>query len=77
MANRRADAGGCSIAPDPRDFLRYSHLGIQFVIILIAFALGGAWLDRRLGAGNLVTLAAIFAGAAIGFYVMYREIPRK
>jgi hypothetical protein len=65
------------IAPPPRDFLRYSHLGIQFVIIIIAFALGGAWLDRRLSAGNLVTLAGIFAGAAIGFYLLYREIPRK
>jgi hypothetical protein len=64
--------------PAPRDILRYSHLGVQFVIIIIAFALGGAWLDRRLSAGGLVTLASIFAGAAIAFYLLYREIvPRK
>ena len=69
--------GGAPITPGPRDFLRYSHLGVQFVIILIAFALGGAWLDERLSAGGLVTLAGIFAGAAIGFYILYREIPRK
>jgi putative F0F1-ATPase subunit (Ca2+/Mg2+ transporter) len=50
---------------------------VQFVIITIAFALGGAWLDERLSAGGLVTLAGIFAGAAIGFYLLYREIPRK
>ena len=65
------------MAPEPRNFLRYSHLGVQFVIITIAFALGGAWLDERLSAGGLVTLAGIFAGAAIGFYLLYREIPRK
>lgn len=64
-------------APDSRNLLRYSHLGIQFVIIIIAFALGGAWLDKRFSAGGLVTLAGVFAGAAIGFYLLYREIPRK
>ena len=63
--------------PAPKEFLRYSHLGVQFVIIVIAFALGGAWLDPRLGDTGLVTLACIFAGAAIGFYLLYREIPRK
>jgi hypothetical protein len=76
----RADPAGregSPIARGPQNLLRYSHLGVQFVIILIAFALGGAWLDKRLSAGGLVTLAGIFAGAAIGFYVMYREIPRK
>ena len=65
------------IARQPHDLLRYSHLGLTFVIILIAFALGGNWLDGRLHARGLVTLAAIFVGAAIGFYVLYREIPRK
>ena len=72
----RARRGG-PIAPGSRDFLRYSHLGVEFVIILVAFALGGAWLDERLSAGGLVTLAGIFAGAAIGFYFIYRAIARK
>jgi hypothetical protein len=61
-------------SPAPRDFLRYSHLGVQFVIIVMAFAWGGTWLDRRFSAGGVVTLAGIFAGAAIAFYLMYREI---
>jgi len=64
-------------APEPRDFLRYSHLGVQFVVILIAFAWGGSWLDARISAGGLVTLVCIFAGAAIGFYLLVREIPKK
>ena len=76
-AGRRGRGGGVVKAPGPREFLRYSHLGVQFVIIIVAFALGGAWLDERLSAGGLVTLAGIFAGAAIGFYLLYREIPRK
>jgi len=61
----------------PRSILRYSHLGIQFVIIIFAFAWGGSWLDRKLSAGGLVTLASVFAGAAIGFYLIYREVPRQ
>ena len=64
-------------APRPRDFLRYSHLGVQFVIIVIAFTWGGDWLDKRLEAGGLVTLVSVFAGAAIGFYFMYRETQPK
>jgi hypothetical protein len=64
-------------APGPREFLRYSHLGVQFVIIVLAFAWGGAALDRRLAAGGVITLASVFAGAAIAFYVLYREIPRR
>jgi hypothetical protein len=63
--------------PEPRQLLRYSHLGVQFVIIVLAFAWGGNALDRRLGAGGLVTLACVFAGAAIAFYILYREIPRR
>lgn len=63
--------------PPQRDFWRFSHLGIQFVIIIMVFALGGARLDDRLSAGGLVTLAAVFVGATIGFYVIYREISRK
>ena len=64
-------------SPPQRDFWRFSHLGIQFVIIIMVFALGGARLDDRLSAGGLVTLAGVFVGAAIGFYVIYREISRK
>lgn len=65
------------MAPAPGDFWRHSHLGIQFVIIIIAFAWGGAWLDERVHAGGLAVLAGIFAGAAIGFYSVYRGIQRK
>ena len=43
----------------------------------MVFAVGGAKLDDRLSAGGFVTLAGVFAGAAIGFYVIYREISRK
>jgi hypothetical protein len=56
---------------------RYSHLGVEFVIIVIVFTWGGARLDRKLSAGGLVTLASVFAGAAIGFYLIYREIRKK
>ena len=63
--------------PGPREVLRYSHLGLQFVIIVIAFAWGGAWVDRRLGAGGIVMLLCIFAGAAIAFYLLVREVWKR
>ena len=63
-------------ARGPRELLRLSHLGVQFVLIVLLFAWGGAWLDRRLSAGGLVTLGCIFAGAAIAFYVTVREIQK-
>lgn len=69
--------GRARVARQPRDAFRYSHLGVEFVIIIIAFAWGGAWLDRRVSAGGLVTLAGVFAGAAIGFYLIVREIQKK
>jgi hypothetical protein len=64
-------------SPGPREILRYSHLGVQFVIVVIAFAWGGAWIDRRLAAGGMATLLSILAGAAIAFYLLYREIRKK
>jgi len=63
--------------PAPKEFLRYSHLGVQFAVILFAFAWGGRWLVRRGYVGEWAFLLAIFAGAAIGFYLLYREIPRE
>jgi putative F0F1-ATPase subunit (Ca2+/Mg2+ transporter) len=76
LGSKNGAASGGTVSSDPRDLLRYSHLGLQFVLIVVAFAWGGAWLDRRLGAGGLLTLLCIFAGAAVAFYLLYRAVRR-
>ena len=59
----------------PSDILRYSHLGIQFAVVVMAALWAGNQLDRRLGSGYF-TLVGTFVGAGLGFYFLYREIYR-
>lgn len=59
----------------PSDTVRYSHLGLQFALVVILGIWAGAWLDRKLST-NLFTLIGTFAGAGIGFYFLYRETRR-
>lgn len=67
MKVRKPPKGG------PSEVLRYSHVGLQFAIILVASILGGHHLDRRLATGGALTLLGTFLGAAAAFYVLYRE----
>jgi F0F1-type ATP synthase assembly protein I len=57
----------------PSDWMRYSHLGIQFVVILLLAVFGGLQLDKKLSTGGLFTLLGTFVGAGIAFYLLYRE----
>ena len=57
----------------PSDWMRYSHLGVQFAVILFIAVFGGVQLDKRLSTGGVFTLLGTFAGAGIGFYLLYRE----
>ena len=59
----------------PSHIVRYSHLGIQFALVVLLGIWGGAQLDKRLST-NLFTLIGTFAGAGIGFYFLYRETRR-
>lgn len=56
-----------------RTVLRYSHLGVQFAILMIAPTAGGIWLDRRHGSTGLWTIAGAAAGFALGLYTLIRE----
>jgi hypothetical protein len=57
----------------PGDLVRYSHLGVQFAVILFLSVFGGIQLDKRFSSRGIFTLIGMFAGAAIGIYVLYRE----
>ena len=63
--------------PGPSDVLRYSHLGIQFAIVVMAALWAGSWLDKRAGTSGIFTLAGTFLGAGVGFYLLYRELGRS
>ncbi|MAF26581.1 MAG: hypothetical protein CME07_01810 [Gemmatimonadetes bacterium] len=71
----RVTTGRCPIArrKGAGDLFRYSHVGVQFALIVLAFTYGGVRLDERVDGHGVIALLAIFAGAAIGFYVLYRE----
>ena len=60
----------------PSDLVRYSHLGIQFALVVLLGIFLGVRLDRKLGTGSILTLVGTFVGAGIGFYVLYRETSR-
>ena len=57
----------------PSHLVRYSHLGIQFALVILLGIFLGVRLDRKLGTGSILTLVGTFVGAGIGFYVLYRE----
>jgi hypothetical protein len=58
-------------------YLRYSHLGIQF-LVSIGLPLGlGIWLDRRWGTKVLFTLLGLAAGFTAALYSLYGELFRK
>jgi len=52
---------------------RFAGVGVQFAVtILVSLALGN-WLDKKFGKGVFIYLA-VFVGAAIAFYSMYRQL---
>lgn len=55
------------------DVLRYSHLGVQFVVLFAAGVFLGRWLDSRWGDSGLWTIAGTIAGFAAASYALIRE----
>jgi putative F0F1-ATPase subunit (Ca2+/Mg2+ transporter) len=69
----KSDPGG---GKDPGP-LRYAGLGVQLAASLLVFVLGGQWLDRRLGTGGVITIAAAFLGFGGTMYWLIRQLNRK
>jgi ATP synthase protein I len=57
--------------------MRYAGLGIQLAASLLLFVWVGQWLDRKLGAGGLVTVAAALLGFGGTMYWLIRSLKRK
>jgi len=57
--------------------MRYAGLGVQLAVTLLVFVLAGQWLDRKLGAGGIVTVVAVLLGFAGTLYSLIRQLNRK
>jgi len=60
--------------PQRVDLGRYIGLGMAWAASTFLFLYLGTWLDKWLGTEPALTLLGAFAGAAGGFYYMYRQL---
>jgi len=52
-------------------------LGLTMALAIALFAIGGNWVDERLGTGPLFVLLGAFLGFGGGFYRMYAQLVLK
>lgn len=60
--------------PDTQDrnqLLRYSHLGLQFVLVFLLFVYLGFKADEKLGTLPLLTVLGVMLGFGLAFYQLY------
>jgi F0F1-type ATP synthase assembly protein I len=63
--------------PEPQDvnqLLRFSHVGIQFVLVFGAFVFVGLKLDGWVGTVPLFTILGVLLGFALAFYQLYVSV---
>ncbi|HET9425268.1 MAG TPA: AtpZ/AtpI family protein [Gemmatimonadaceae bacterium] len=61
--------------PDPAiSGTRFAGAGFQFAAVVILSAFAGIWIDRKLGTTPWLLIVTVFAGAALGFYSLYRNL---
>ncbi|MCP3917086.1 MAG: AtpZ/AtpI family protein [bacterium] len=58
-----------------RELGRYAGLGLQLGASITVLALGGYWLDGRLGTLPLFLLLGVFAGFVGGTIAIIRKVP--
>ena len=57
------------------DYARYGGLGLQFAMTIAVFALGGWWLDGKLGWSPWLLLTGVFLGFFGGLISMVKKVP--
>ena len=58
----------------PADASEFAGLGVAMGLAIALFAVGGNWLDGRLGTEPLFVLLGVFLGFGGGFYSMYSRL---
>ena len=53
--------------------LRYSSVGMEFILTIGLLLAGGVWLDRRLGSMPAFTLAGVALGFVVALVRLIRE----
>jgi F0F1-type ATP synthase assembly protein I len=53
---------------------QFAGAGFQFTIVVLLGAFAGIWIDRQLGTGPWLLIVTVFLGAALGFYLLYRNL---
>jgi F0F1-type ATP synthase assembly protein I len=69
--DRRGRAGERGAEPNLSGL---AGLGVQFVVVILAFLFAGKWLDSRLGTSPWLLILGVFVGAAASMYGMYRKV---
>jgi len=64
-----------SKAPDrtPQSWLRYSHLGLQFVVTMVLCVFAGTWADGKWGTTPWLTLVATLLGISTSLWMVIKE----
>ena len=57
--------------------MKYAGLGVQLAASVLVFVFVGQWLDRKLGAGGLITVIAAFLGFGGTMYWLIRSLGKK
>lgn len=71
---------GKSTGPRPADL---AGIGVQFIVVLLAFLYLGKWLDARLGTSPWLLMLGVFLGFGLSLLYIYRKLaidpkdPRK
>jgi len=61
--------------PYGSDYGRYAGLGFQLAASIAIFALGGWWLDGKLGTSPWLLIVGVFTGFGGGLYSLIKRVP--
>ena len=75
---KREDPGGRGVGPYAKAAgSEFASLGIAMGLAIALLAVGGNWLDGRLGTAPLFVLLGVFTGFAGGCYSLFGRLARR